>query len=82
MATAQPAAYTAPTLKDNVGGAHTTVVSLGVMLLVLIILVELAGTSHSAAVGVGFLLLSVIAVAGITHSGNLKSLSQYPAVPQ
>lgn len=74
-------AYTAPVQKDDVGGAHTTVVSIGVILLVTIILIELAGTNHSLAIGIGFLFVAVLAVAGMTHSGSLQSFSQYPSVP-
>jgi hypothetical protein len=72
---------TAPVLKDNVGGAHTTVVSIGVILLVTIILVELAGTSRGAAIGVGFLFISALAIAGMTHSGSLQNFAKYPATP-
>jgi hypothetical protein len=67
---------------DQVGGAHTTIVSIGVILLVTIILIEVAGMSHGAAIGVGFLFISVLAIAGITHQTSLQSVSQYPAVPQ
>lgn len=66
---------------DNVSGMHTTVVSIGAILLVTIILIELAGTSRTAAVGVGFLFLAVIAIAGMTHSGNLSNIAKYPATP-
>lgn len=70
-----------PGATDNVGGAHTTVVSIGVILLVSIILIELAGTSHAAAIGIGFLFVAVIAIAGMTHSGSLQKFSHYPATP-
>lgn len=71
-----------PLGSDNVNGAHTAVVSIGVILLVTIILVELAGTSRGAAIGVAFLFFSVIAIAGMTHPDTLQSLSQFPAVPK
>lgn len=73
--------YQPTQVSDNVGGAHTTVMSIGVLLLVTIILVELAGTSHAVAIGIGILLVAVIAIAGMTHAGTLNKLSQYPAVP-
>jgi hypothetical protein len=66
---------------DNVGGTHTAVVSIGVMLFVTIILIELAGTSHLAAIGVGFMFIAVVAIAGMTHYQSLQSVSKYPAVP-
>lgn len=77
-----PPAFMAPQGSDNVGGAHTTVVSIGVILLVTIILVELAGTSHTIAIGVAILLVAVLAIAGMTHQGRLSQFtSKYPAVP-
>lgn len=80
--TTTAAPFTAPSLGDNVQGAHTTVVSIGVIVLVTIILVELAGTSHSAAVAIAFLFLGVLAIAGMTHMSSLQNLSQYPAQPK
>lgn len=75
-----PGVLPSPT-SDNVGGGHTTVVSIGVILLVTIILIELAGTSKVAAISVGFMFLAVITIAGMTYSGNLQSIAKYPAVP-
>lgn len=82
MTTTANPAYAAQVIPDNVGGAHTTAISIGVLVLVTIILVELAGVNRSAAIGVGFLFLSVIAIAGMTHSGSLQQFSKYPAAPK
>ena len=70
-----------PQGNDNVGGAHTTIMSIGAIIVVTIVLIELAGTSRTAAIAVGFLFLGVIAIAGMTHGGSLQNLSKYPAVP-
>lgn len=66
---------------DNVGGAHTTIVSIGVMIFVAILLIELAGVSHQMAIGIAFLLIAVIAIAGMTHQGKLQNIASYPALP-
>lgn len=70
-----------PNVQDNVGGAHVTVVSIGVMLFVSIILIEVAGMNHTAAIAIGLLFLSVIFIAGMTHQGSLNKFAQYPTVP-
>lgn len=70
-----------PQASDNVGGTHIAVVSIGVIIFVSIILIEIAGMNHTAAIAVGFLFLSVIFIAGMTHQGKLNNLTQYPAIP-
>jgi hypothetical protein len=61
--------------------AHTTVVSIGVILMVTILLVELAGINKDwAAVG-GLLFLGVLLIQGMTHGGELQTLEQYPKAP-
>ena len=76
----------------NIGGAfepapvtiestHTTLASLGVILLVTIILVEVAGVNKAAAGIVGLLFLGVLLIYGMTHTGELQELSQYPKAP-
>lgn len=60
--------------------AHTTIVSIGVMLLVLVILVEIAGANHEAALGVGALLFSAILIAGFKIGpAKLNTIASYPA---
>ena len=66
----------------GVAAAHTTVISIGVMLLVIVILVELAGEGHEWAVGIGALLVSAILIAGFRASpSQLATIGSYPAVP-
>lgn len=61
--------------------AHTTVVSLGVIILVTILIVELAGVNKEwAAIG-GLLFVGAILIQGIVHPGELNTISKYPAVP-
>jgi hypothetical protein len=60
---------------------HTTIVSIFVLILVTVILVSVAGTSHDAAVVVGLLFVGVTIILGIQHNANLGALAQYPAAP-
>lgn len=61
--------------------AHSTLVSLGVILLVTILIVELAGVNKELA-GIGALLfVGALLIQGISHPGELNTISKYPAVP-
>lgn len=67
---------------SSIPAAHVTVVSIGVMVLVIIVLVTLGGESHTAAVAVMLLFLSGIVLAGFKLSpSQLNTISQYPSVP-
>jgi hypothetical protein len=72
---ANPIVETSPT------SAHRTLVSLGVILIVTILLVELAGVNKDWAAFAGLLFLGVLLIQGITHPQSLQGLEQYPAVP-
>lgn len=61
--------------------AHTSLVSIGVIILVTIILVELAGVNKDWAAFAGSLFLGVILIKGMTDPGALSSISKYPAAP-
>lgn len=70
------------TNESSIPAAHTTVVSIGVILLVIIVLVTIGGESHTAALGVMALFLSVIIIAGFRLSpAQLNTISSYPSVP-
>ncbi|MGH7239266.1 MAG: hypothetical protein ACREHG_04265 [Candidatus Saccharimonadales bacterium] len=56
--------------------AHKTLVGIGLMFLVLFVLVEIAGTSHNAAVVVELLLFGALLIQGMTHSTKLLSFTQ------
>jgi hypothetical protein len=78
-----PGITIAPTIFSGANSetAHTTLVSIGVILLVTIVIVQLAGINKDwAAVG-GLLFLGVLLIQGMTHSDALSNLAQYPEIP-
>lgn len=69
------------TTPTNSTTAHTSLVSIGVILMVTILLVELAGVNKDWAAVAGLLFLGVLLIQGMTHSGSLANLAQYPKAP-
>ena len=65
----------------SVEGTHKTLASLGVILLVTVLLVELAGVNKDWAGVAALLFVGVLLIQGMTHSGELQEISQYPTLP-
>lgn len=71
IASLSPYSVTKPVSFSTVGSvtdAHKALVGIAVMLVVLVILVEIAGTSKHAATVVVLFMFGAIAVLGVTHS--------------
>ena len=66
----------------NVSDAHQAVISLFIMLGVLMVLVEVAGTSHQAAMGVLALMLAAAFLRGMSQPVALVNFAnKYPWIP-
>lgn len=63
----------ATTSTTSVTEAHKVMVGILILIVMLVIFVEVAGTSHNNAVMVGLLLLGPLLLLGFNHKSNLAS---------
>lgn len=73
---------TSPNSEMSAATAHKVLISLGVILVVSILLVEIAGTGKNAGTAVLFFLIGVLMLLGISQSGRFAQFaSKYPWNP-
>lgn len=73
---------TTPTATTSAANAQKVAISIGVMLGAAFLMVEVAGTSHQAAITVGIILAILVMLRGMnTSSSVLTKLSSYPWIP-
>lgn len=77
-----PITWTAPGSSGSASDAHKTLVSLGLIVVVMVLLVEVAGTSKTSGTNVLLLLLGIVMLLAVNQSARFGSFAaQYPFTP-